>query len=193
MVDIWVDAFTDDPFLRWIVPEHDRWLTFGPAWLTFVAELCFERGHTYLDDDERAAVAWIPPGMTFLGPDDPARGKAILDQHAGVAKADDAVATMMATRPHELTEPHWTLQYIGVRRGAQATGLGALATADVLERADRDGLQAGLVSTNRRNVSFYERLGFGVVAEVPTPDGATALRPMHRPPATDESGGRGPS
>lgn len=28
---------------------------------------------------------------------------------------------------------------------------------------------------------FYERLGFTVDAEVPTPDGAATMRPMHRP------------
>ena len=137
-------------------------------------------------------MAWIPPGMTFLGPDDPARGKAILDEHAGVARADHAVATMMATRPHELAASHWTLQYVGVRRSAQAKGLGALATAEVLARADAEHLPCGLVSTNQRNVSFYERLGFTVIAEVPTPDGVTALRPMHRRPA-DDSGGPDPS
>jgi hypothetical protein len=38
------------------------------------------------------------------------------------------------------------------------------------------------VSTNARNVPFYERHGFAVDAEVATPDGAATLRPMHRDP-----------
>ena len=37
IVDIWVDAFTDDPYFRWVQPDDDRWPAFGTAWLTFIA------------------------------------------------------------------------------------------------------------------------------------------------------------
>ena len=46
IVDIWVDAFARDPYLRWIAPDDTGWPRFGTAWLTFVVERCFERGHT---------------------------------------------------------------------------------------------------------------------------------------------------
>jgi hypothetical protein len=36
------------------------------------------------------------------------------------------------------------------------------------------------MSSTGRNVPFNERLGFTVAAEAWTPDGVTALRPMHR-------------
>jgi hypothetical protein len=36
------------------------------------------------------------------------------------------------------------------------------------------------VSTNPRNLSFYERHGFRLVAEVSTPDEGAILRPMVR-------------
>lgn len=58
--------------------------------------------------------------------------------------------------------------------------MGVAAVAPVLARIDDDGLPCGLVSSNPRNLSFYARLGFEVAATVPTPDGAAALRPMHR-------------
>jgi hypothetical protein len=45
---------------------------------------------------------------------------------------------------------------------------------------DADGLACGLVSTNPRNVPFYERFGFTVDGEVATPDGTATMRPMHR-------------
>ena len=83
-----------------------------------------------------------------------------------------------------LEAPHWTLQYIGARTAQRGTGLGAAAVAPGLRVCDDEQRPCELVSTNPRNVSFYERLGFHVTAEVPTPDGATALRAMHRASAS---------
>jgi GNAT superfamily N-acetyltransferase len=185
IVDIWVDAFATDPFQRWIEPDDTRWPAYGAAWMTFVAELTFERGHTLLDDDQGVAVAWIPPDLSLVGPDDLERGRSIMASHVGEARADEALATILTARGHDLEQPHWTLQYLGVRASSRARGVGATAVAPGLAACDRDGLPCGLVSTNARNLSFYERHGFTLVAEVPTPDGTAVLRPMHRQSAGD--------
>jgi GNAT superfamily N-acetyltransferase len=184
VVDVWVEAFAADPYLRWIQPDDQAWPAFGRAWLTFIAELSFERGHTYLADPSDVAVAWIPPDLSLVGPDDLARGRGIIAEHAGDARADDAFATIIKARGHALDEPHWTLQYVGVRPSQGARGLGTAAVAPILHRCDAEHLPCGLVSTNPRNLSFYERLGFRVAAEVPTPDEAAVLRPMARAPGS---------
>lgn len=184
IVELWVEAFADDPYLRWIQPDDERWTTFGAAWMTFIVDLVFERGHTYLADPVDVAVAWVPPDVAVVGPDDVARGRSIIAEHAGEALADDALSTIMNARAHALDEPHWTLQYIGVRPGRQGAGLGAAAMAPILSVCDAEVLACGLVSTNPKNVPFYERHGFRVDAEVPTSDGAAVMRPMHRIPIT---------
>jgi GNAT superfamily N-acetyltransferase len=174
VVDIWVDAFADDPFHRWVQPDPERWPDYARAWMTMVAEVCFELGRVLVDD--RVAVAWIPPDAT----PDFARARAILDQHAPQGRSEDSLATILAARAHSPGESHWTLQYLGVRSTAQGDGLGAVAIAPGLAACDRERLPCALVSTNPRNVTFYERHGFTVAAEVRTPDGAVALRPMLR-------------
>lgn len=148
IIELWVDAFSSDPFLRWIQPDDARWHEFGSAWIGFIVALTFERGHTYVGD---------------------------------------AFATIIAARGHALEESHWTLQYIGVRSHLQGTGLGAAAMGPMLEVCDAERLPCGLVSTNPRNVPFYERHGFRVAAEVATPDGVAAMRPMHRVPLAPAS------
>ena len=179
VVDIWVDAFAEDPFHRWVQPDSDRGPDYARAWMTFVAELCFERGHTLLDD--RVAVAWVPPDVSLVQDFD--RARALLATHAlDDTRGEQAVATILGARAHAPDESHWTLQYLGVRAAAQGDGLGAAAIAPGLAACDRDGLPCALISTNARNLSFYERRGFAVVAEVRTPDAAVALRPMLRPP-----------
>lgn len=182
IADLWAEAFRGDPYLRWIQPDDRRWPEFGRAWMTFIAELAFERGHTYLDEAVDVAVAWIPPDLSLVGPDDVVRGRGIIAEHAGEARADEAVATIMAARAHALDVPHWTLQYLGVRPGRQGAGLGSSAVAPMLRVCDDEGLPCMLVSTNPHNLPFYERLGFGVDGEVATPDGAAVMRPMHREP-----------
>jgi GNAT superfamily N-acetyltransferase len=149
--------------------------------LTMIAELAFERGHTYLAPTGQVATAWIPPDLSLVTADDIVRVRAIVAVHAGEQRAEQALTTIVAARAHGIDEPHWTLQYIGVRAASHGQGLGAAAVAPLLERCDADGIPCGLVSTNPRNVSFYERLGFAAVTEVPTPDGVAVLRPMHRP------------
>lgn len=182
VVDIWVDAFTRDPYLRWMAPDDATWAQFGPAWLGFIADQCFERGHTYLGRDGEVAVAWIPPDVTLATPDVFQAAYATVASIIGEARAAASIETVTLAREHSLTEPHWTLQYFGVRASAQGRGIGAVAVAPILAVCDTEGLPCGLISTNPRNVSFYERQGFGVVAEVPTPDGGAVLRPMNRPP-----------
>ncbi len=179
IIDIWADAFTGDPFLTWLGGGPDRWSGFGPQWMRFIAELTFERGHTYIDGD-RAAVAWIPPDLAFAPPEDMARGRAVIEASAGEERAELAVETIMAAHVFEPAESHWVLQYIGVRSSAGGTGVGAELVKPMLAVADTEGLATSLISSNPRNVSFYERHGFVVEGEITTPDGAATLRPMVR-------------
>lgn len=187
VVDVWVDAFARDPYLRWIQPDDAGWPAFGRAWMTFIVEHTFERGHTYLADSGAVAAAWIPPDLALLGPGDIEHGHAILAEHGGAERADQALTTILAARGHSLAGPHWTLQYLGVRSAAQGAGTGTSAVSPMLATIDAEGLPCGLVSSNPRNVTFYERLGFAVVAAVETPDGAATLRPMHRSPRPHRS------
>lgn len=185
---LWVEAFADDPYLRWIQPDDTRWPAFGSAWMGFITDLVFERGHTYLSDPPDVAAAFVPPDVALVDAGDIDRARSIIAEHAGEPRAEEALATIMAARGHALDEPHWTLQYIGVRPGRQGSGLGTLAVAPILSVCDREALPCGLVSTNPRNVPFYERLGFRVAAEVSTPDAAAIMRPMHRSPAPADRG-----
>lgn len=180
IADVWVDAFTADPFFRWIQPDDVTWPAFGREWMTFIAELCFERGHTFIAEPLDLAIAWIPPDVAFVDAEGIQRGRGIIERHAGAAIADQALAGIMEARGHTGEESHWTLQYVGVRGGAQGKGLGAQASALGLANVDNDGLGCELISTNARNIPFYESLGFNVVAEVPMGDASAVMRPMRR-------------
>jgi GNAT superfamily N-acetyltransferase len=159
-----------------------EWSRFGPEWLGFILELTFERGHTYVADGDGAAVGWIPPDLAFIGPGDIERGAAIVERHAGAARATDALSTIGSMRAHITDEAHWTLQYIGVRASHRSKGVGAAIVAPHLAACDRDQLSCALISSNTANVPFYRRLGFEIDAELWTPDRAASIRAMKRVP-----------
>jgi ribosomal protein S18 acetylase RimI-like enzyme len=181
IVDIWTAAFDGDPFLSWMCGDGE-WSRFGPEWLGFILDLTFERGHTYVADGDAAAVGWIPPDLPFAGPGDMDRGRAIIERHAGADRADSALQTILSMRAHITDDPHWTLQYIGVRSSHRGKGLGATMVAPQLAGCDRDQLPCSLISSNPVNVPFYRRLGFAIDAEIWSPDGAASVRAMSRQP-----------
>ena len=179
---LWADAFFADPFFRWIAPDDAQYKAFAPEWMTFIAEHCFERGHTFIDADRSIAIAWIPPDVAFVDADGIQIGRGIVAKHAGEQRADEVLGVIMTARGFIIEDPHWTLQYIGVAASAQGRGLGKIAAAPYLATADAEGLPTQLISTNGRNVAFYESLGFTVIGESPSPDGQATMRPMLRHP-----------
>ncbi len=182
IADIWVDAFTADPWLRYMQPDDAGWAAFGHKWMRFVVDHTFERGHTFLARNQDAAIVWIPPDLSFIDAADVERAHEIIAAASGAARADDCLATMAQVRQHFSDGAHWTLQWIGVRSSGRGRGLGAALVTPGLAACDDDGLPCSLVSSNPRNVTFYERHGFRVVAEVQSPDSAVTLTPMHREP-----------
>jgi hypothetical protein len=51
-----------------------------------------------------------------------------------------------------------------------------------IEGARREGLRAVLLTNSERNLSFYERSGFRIVAEADTPEGGPHAWAMVRNP-----------
>lgn len=158
-------SFTDDPFVRWLMPDardliedsqrHPR-RAYGAA---FDAETVFVAG------DFAGAAVWLPPGKKADRSDE-------MEQAAPEGGTDrvrfppdfpELIAKSAAYCP---TEPHWYLGLIAVDPAHRGKGVGAALMAHCLEIVDRDGLPAYLESTNRANLSLYERVGFRALAEV---------------------------
>jgi ribosomal protein S18 acetylase RimI-like enzyme len=71
---------------------------------------------------------------------------------------------------------------MGTLPARQRQGLGSDVLAPMLDRLDREQQSARLETNTTGNVSFYERHGFEVVAELELPHGAPATWFMHRRP-----------
>ncbi|MGY2067643.1 GNAT family N-acetyltransferase [Blastococcus sp. SYSU DS0619] len=182
------DAFTDYPWTRWTVAadDHDRRLTtLQELYLTAVA---LPYGHVdlgYSAERLTTVAVWLPGTAV---PDEVWReiGPTVADlsgDRAATAAAADAVLG-----PHRRGGEHLLLASVGVDRSHQGRGLGAVALAPGLTRADRYGLPVHLETSAARNVRFYQRLDFTVTDVVDLPDGGPRTWLMHRAPRPADAG-----
>ena len=164
-------AFQDDPAWAWVLPDPRRRAMLLP-WL-------FRIGFELMDADiwtTRApvlgAARWLPPGRPALRVgvamrafvSTPLRLREATSRFLAYGRAVENVRARVAGGPH------WYLAGIGVDPAAQRRGVGAALLRPGIEGSQRDGVPAVLLTNNERNLSFYERHGFRVVAEGETPE-----------------------
>ena len=101
------------------------------------------------------------------------------DPQVRLALADDVERAIGILRTRE---PVWHLGVVGVDPAHQRQGLGRAVIAPGLAAADEDGAPAYLETQDPVNVSFYEGLGFDVIAEMDLPDNGPKHWAMRRPP-----------
>lgn len=87
----------------------------------------------------------------------------------------------MNSEKNHPTDRHWSLEALGIRPETQRKGLGSRLVQPVLDRADSEGVECYLETSNPQNVAFYERFGFRVLKDLPLiPSGPPHIA-MRRP------------
>jgi GNAT superfamily N-acetyltransferase len=172
-------AFYDDPVFRWFSPEDGRRRAMLPGFFGVFVEAYLANGHTYADADVVGAALWAAPERDPLGAD-PAFAQR-LEEIAGI-DAPRLFEIVELFEAHAPEQPHYHLQFLGVRPERQGGGIGGALMAPILERCDRDGVPAYLEATSDRNRALYERHGFRADGDIPLP-GGPALWRMWREPA----------
>ncbi len=129
-----------------------------------------------------SAALWASPGRWKTTPrQDASLARGLLHPRL-LGRAPLIVAGLLGIeRRHPRTPPHWYLAVLGTDPSAQGQGLGSAVLAPVLEQCDADGVGAYLESSKERNIDFYARHGFRVMAELRLPRGPS-MWPMWRDP-----------
>jgi ribosomal protein S18 acetylase RimI-like enzyme len=154
-------AFVTDPAERWLYPEAQEYLAHFPRFLAAFGGRAFDEKTAWQLRDFSAVALWLPPGIE---PDGDAI-VAVLTESVATEKHEDLFSIfeqMDATHP---TYQHWYLPWFGVDPALQGQGVGSVLMTQCLAIVDEDHLPAYLESPNPRNISFYERHGFEVVAQ----------------------------
>jgi GNAT superfamily N-acetyltransferase len=166
-------AFHDDPLMGWLFEDPDRRAELLLRWWRARVEDQPAHAEVLTAEGEVSVALWHGPDVGGAGTSPGARS-AIVDTLADLIGARaarrklEALAVIPAAHPRTR---HWYLAAVGTRPAFQGHGLGVRVVAPILERCDRSGLPAYLESTNPRNLSFYERLGFEPISRIEVPDG----------------------
>ena len=183
-------AFDDDPVFNWFIRQDERHGEATELLLRGGAERAVrDHGECYLTGDARGAAVWQPPGYERPPPTPEQRERLV----AGICNTPEGrrrfaqFAELMAEH-HPAEPPNFYLGAIGVLPAVQRGGLGSLLIRSVLDRCDREGTPASLISTRERNLPLYERHGFVVRARVELPEGGPSIWPMWREPRGERSG-----
>ncbi len=174
-------AFFDDPVMSWFFEGEKKRRQALAALMPFLLRVGMSRGHVYTVQSRRAATIWSPPDVPFFDERSQGEMAELMRAQMGVG-ADEKLAALQKLEQVHPRDSHFYLLSIGTHADHQGRGLGAQVLEPVLSTCDAEQLPAYLESSNPLNIPFYERHGFGVVSEIPVPEGPT-FYPMWREPS----------
>ncbi len=176
-------AFADDPMWGgWAFPDHEHASEQRRAFFGLWLKSSLRYGWMRVTQRCEAVASWFPPGESESTEEDEQRlasmARALLGDHANVfLKGCNLIE---ASHPHE--RPHYYLSLLGTHDDHRGKGLGMGLLRENLGLIDAEGMPAYLESTNPRNKSRYERLGFVRIGGYALPSGGPRVDMMWREP-----------
>jgi ribosomal protein S18 acetylase RimI-like enzyme len=210
VADSMASAFLDNPITIWHVPNESRRLDVMRGFFRVLLENVYARfGLVYTNVGEVASGAmWtahdgqqgrrLVPGLPLLEcrTCNTSRGHGRVPRKMVVppdtsAELERALTVVFRDFPrtfdlfelfdaHHPQEPHYYVQFIGVRPECQGTGIGSALLRAMLERCDLEGVAAYLEADERSRL-LYAKQGFEAIGEIRLPDGPS-FWPMWRAP-----------
>jgi ribosomal protein S18 acetylase RimI-like enzyme len=164
VIDTIVLGFTADPFVRWLFPDPQDYLTHFPVLMQLFAGKAFEQNAAFHLDGHTTSALWLPPGAH---PDEEGI-VTLLEAHLGAEKLADAFSAFEQMDAFHPDEPCWHLAFLATDPAFMGKGYGSSLLESSLEHCDKDGKLAYLESTNPANLSLYERYGFRLIGKIET-------------------------
>jgi GNAT superfamily N-acetyltransferase len=175
-------AMVDEPFSRWLLPDRDEFLAVHYDLFAELIRLAFAEGRVDTWGDPITGVAvWLrrPSLVPGQKPGSALGGTGAFPAHAA-ERVERFAAVLRQLRERARPDEHACLDTIAVlpesRRRGVATSLLDMGHA----WADGEGLPCALETDTARNVAFYARRGYEVVAELPLPGSGLTVTSMRR-------------
>ena len=164
VIDTVVLGFTADPFVRWLFPDPQDYLTHFPVLMQHFAGEAFDLNAAFHLADYTTSALGLPPGSH---PDEDSI-VALLKAHLPAEKLDDAFSAFEQMDACHPDEPCWHLAFLATDPAHVGKRHGTALLEGTLEHCDKDGKPAYLESTNPANLSLYERCGFRAIGKIET-------------------------
>lgn len=182
VADVVATAYADDAWVAWIVAADRRQERVRALQASLLSVVGVPHGEVWLSQDHDGPVVGAALWLLADRQVPPAAWAQVAAAEAELMgeRGRCATAAAAATRHLRPATPHHLLATLGVLPSERGRGIGSALLAPVLERSDRDGVDAYLETSARDNLRFYARLGFEVADEVRLPDGGPPVWAMFR-------------
>lgn len=168
-------AFSSDPFVRWLLPDADRFLSHFAALARANASIAVTCGAARHTDDFKATAVWLPAGV-----DTSPEAREAFVQGIPERRRESAFAVFDRIGSGHPAEPAWHLHLLAVDPPLQGAGYGSALLEATLRELDASHVAAFLESTSPGSRRLYERHGFEVTDEIQVAD-SPPIWPMLRP------------
>lgn len=172
LIDLLQRAFDDDPVIRWLLRDDDRFPTAAREFFELaLVRQCLPHGEVR-HIAHQATALWAPSDRWQLGILDQLLLAPSIFRIAGwwrVRTALKALDVLEAMHPHQ---PHMYLAFLATDPDHQGRGLGSSLLRAMAERCSAEGLPMYLENTKPENESFYRHHGFEVIHDIHLGPGA---------------------
>ncbi|MDJ0635981.1 MAG: GNAT family N-acetyltransferase [Xenococcaceae cyanobacterium MO_188.B29] len=185
--EILAKAFDEDPMFRYITPEAEQARVNALRWYCKIGlSNCQLYNHIYTTaGDLKGVAAWIPPGKSEINIWQVLPMLFALPWKFGWHRLGQCLSlsfTLIKQESHEMNEPHWTLNLLGVAPTYQGQGIGSLLLQPVFEQADREGMPCYVATFTEQAVRFYQKHGFVILWQGELSGGSPCIWTMKREP-----------
>lgn len=169
LVQTLAKAFEQDPLYLFLVPPGpQREQRLRALFELILRYLSDDWREVFATDDNGAVALWLRPGMQKVplarqAQLVPAFGKVL--GFRNIPSGMRLMAHMDALHARFAPWPHYYLSLLAVAPEQQGRGLGGALLAPTLERCQRERVRVYLETAQPKNLPFYQRHGFRVLAE----------------------------
>lgn len=176
-VDIFTQAFHDDPVLNWMSSKPEFLLRFFELTLpAFLAE-----DLSYMQADGKGAASWLGPNSQLQWPFSLSNiWKAF--RAGGPGSLFRLAVSGIKTEQCHPKEPHYYLFLVGALPDCQGQGIGTGLLAPMLRKCDEEQMPAYLENSKEANLPFYRGHGFEVLQQISFSKNAPPIWLMWREP-----------
>lgn len=171
-------AYAEDPVHLWAMPKATTRLNDAIAFFTFFLRRMRPHRWEVFATKDRSAVAIIAPvGQKEREYGDGTRYMPVLLNR--MSHVTDFFQWIETFRPDV---EHQYLEFIGCLPMQRSRGLGSLLLGSLLSIANREGIPVWSWSSNPRNLTFYQRLGFEIGEELRRDDSSPIVTVLWHSP-----------
>ena len=151
-------AFTDEPLVKWIIPDADRRVPFLARLFRLTLDQYLPAGHVFAFTDCSGVAIASPPGASLPGDAD-----AFEDLRVSLPEADQGRLAQVNTALRQvrpLTE-HYYFAFVGVEPDHHHRGAGGILVRRCLATPEASSATAYAEAGNPLGKALMERNGFG--------------------------------